>query len=109
MAGPSRSGNYWIYFFRLGNEGLNVDKKTLFLSPKSDWDSLFVIVGVVDGTAVFVPYQALERGILTMVAPLIVCYPLITLIPNRFFGKGPAIFDCLFRSGINNFGYFTFA
>ena len=88
MAGPLRSGKHWLYVFRLGNEGLNVDKKTLFLPPKSDWNSLFVIVGVVNGTAVFVPYQALERGTLTMVAPLIAFYPLITLIPNRFFWEG---------------------
>ena len=88
MAGPLRSGKHWLYFFRLGNEGLNVDKKTLFLPPKSVWDSLFVIVGVVNGTAVFVLYQAFERGTLTIFALLIACYPLITLIPNQFFLEG---------------------
>jgi drug/metabolite transporter (DMT)-like permease len=45
----------------------------------------FIAVGVVNGAAVLLLYMALSRGPVTIVAPLVACYPLLTLILNRLF------------------------
>ena len=45
----------------------------------------FIAVGVVNGAAVLLLYVALSRGPVTVVAPLVACYPLLTLILNRLF------------------------
>ena len=39
----------------------------------------FSVVGVCNGLAVLCMYQALARGPVTVVAPLVACYPLATL------------------------------
>ena len=44
-----------------------------------------IAVGVVNGAAVLPLYIALSRGPVTIVAPLVACYPLLTLILNRLF------------------------
>ena len=44
-----------------------------------------IAVGVVNGAAVLLLYIALNRGPVTIVAPLVACYPLLTLILNRLF------------------------
>ena len=49
----------------------------------------FVAVGAVNGAAVLLLYMALDRGPVIIVAPLVACYPLITLILNRIcLGQG---------------------
>jgi len=45
----------------------------------------FIAVGMVNGAAVLLLYMALSRGPVTIVAPLVACYPLLTLILNRLF------------------------
>ena len=45
----------------------------------------FAAVGLVNGFAVLLLYMALELGPVTVVSPLIACYPLFTLILNRIF------------------------
>ncbi|MEX2617079.1 MAG: DMT family transporter [Alphaproteobacteria bacterium] len=43
----------------------------------------FVAVGIVNGLAVLTLYAALARGPVTLVAPLVACYPIFTLLLNR--------------------------
>ena len=43
----------------------------------------FIAVGVTNGLAVLTLYAALARGPVTLVAPLVACYPLFTLLLNR--------------------------
>ena len=45
----------------------------------------FIAVGLVNGAAVLLLYLALNRGSVTIVAPLVGCYPLLTLILGRLF------------------------
>ena len=45
----------------------------------------FTATGLVNGLAVLLLYMALELGSVAVVAPLIACYPLFTLILNRIF------------------------
>jgi len=45
----------------------------------------FIAVGLTNGAAVLLLYMALARGPVTIVAPLVACYPLITLVLNRCF------------------------
>jgi drug/metabolite transporter (DMT)-like permease len=49
-------------------------------SPGRRW---FMAVGIVNGLAVLTLYTALARGPVTLVAPLVACYPLFTLLLNR--------------------------
>ena len=44
---------------------------------------LFVAVGLCNGAAVLCLYAALTRGPVTLVAPLVACYPLLTLALDR--------------------------
>lgn len=44
----------------------------------------FAAVGVCNGGAVLTMYAALARGTVAQVAPLVACYPLVTLIVGRF-------------------------
>lgn len=44
---------------------------------------LFVPVGLLNGTAVLAMYAALARGPVAVVAPLVACYPLATLVFSR--------------------------
>ena len=44
----------------------------------------FVAVGITNGLAVLGLYAALARGPVALVAPLVACYPLFTLLLNRF-------------------------
>ena len=57
---------------------------------RCDWPTLsrvwwFIAVGIVNGAAVLLLYLALNRGPVTIVAPLVACYPLLTLILNWLF------------------------
>ena len=45
----------------------------------------FAATGLVNGFAVLLLYRALKLGPITLVSPLITCYPLFTLILNRIF------------------------
>lgn len=49
-------------------------------APGRTW---FVAVGVANGLAVLGLYAALARGPVALVAPLVACYPLFTLLLNR--------------------------
>jgi drug/metabolite transporter (DMT)-like permease len=51
----------------------------------------FVLVGLSNGLAVFCTYQALALGSVTIVAPLIACYPLATLAVGRVFNGAAGI------------------
>jgi drug/metabolite transporter (DMT)-like permease len=53
------------------------------LIPAGQGRQWFVAVGVVNGLAVLTLYAALARGPVTVVAPLVACYPLFTLLLNR--------------------------
>ena len=53
--------------------------------PGSSWTWWFIAVGLVNGAAVLLLYLALNRGSVTIVAPLVGCYPLLTLILGRLF------------------------
>ena len=53
--------------------------------PGSSWTWWFIAVGLVNGAAVLLLYLALNRGSVTIVAPLVGCYPLLTLILSRLF------------------------
>ncbi len=43
----------------------------------------FAAVGIVNGAAVLLLYMALDQGPVTIVAPLVACYPLVTLLLGR--------------------------
>ncbi len=64
-------------FIRQGNQGL----------PDRVGLAWFTTVGAVNGTAVLLLYIALDNGPVTIVAPIVACYPLLTLVLNRFFLK----------------------
>lgn len=49
-------------------------------APGRNW---FAAVGIVNGLAVLTLYAALARGPVTLVAPLVACYPIFTLLLNR--------------------------
>ena len=62
----------------------------LSLRHNGDWPDRsaiwwFIAVGVVNGAAVLLLYVALSRGPVTVVAPLVASYPLLTLTLNRLF------------------------
>lgn len=44
----------------------------------------FALVGVFNGAAVLALYSALDLGSVTLVAPLVACFPLVTLLANRW-------------------------
>lgn len=44
----------------------------------------FALVGAANGAAVLLLYQALSLGPVSRVAPLVACYPLVTLLLSRF-------------------------
>ena len=59
----------------------------MILHRSGDWQTSsnifwFIAVGIINGAAVLLLYLALSRGSVTIVAPLVACYPLITLILN---------------------------
>ena len=48
----------------------------------------FACVGLANGLAVLFLYAALSRGAVALVAPLVACYPLLTLLLNRLLPGG---------------------
>ena len=70
----------------IGLFALSKGKKATLL-PLSGF-AWFAAIGLINGFAVLLLYTALELGPVTVVSPLIACYPLFTLILNRiFFGE----------------------
>jgi len=62
--------------------GLAREGRTALLHPPPGWQ-WFVPVGLLNGFSVILIYVALMRGSVAVVAPLVACYPLATLVFSR--------------------------
>lgn len=51
----------------------------------------FCLIGVVNGMAVLLLFAALARGPVTIVAPIVACYPVITMLLNRILLRDRAL------------------
>ena len=62
--------------------GLAREGRAALLDPPPGWP-VFVPVGLLNGFSVILIYAALMRGSVAVVAPLVACYPLATLVFSR--------------------------
>jgi drug/metabolite transporter (DMT)-like permease len=62
--------------------GLAREGRAALLEPPHGW-TVFVPVGLLNGFSVILIYAALMRGSVAVVAPLLACYPLATLVWSR--------------------------
>jgi drug/metabolite transporter (DMT)-like permease len=62
--------------------GLAREGRTALLNPPAGW-AWFVPVGLLNGFSVILIYAALMRGSVAVIAPLVACYPLATLLFSR--------------------------
>ena len=74
---------YMVSALVMGGVILSRRRRSDWPIPSRIW--WFIAVGIVNGVAVLLLYLALNRGPVTIVAPLVACYPLLTLILNWLF------------------------